>query len=77
MQSVRFFQTTAELWIERSVAYKIHRKDCSDIYTGSSQYLHKKVRNDVQPIRNDNSEASALAKHAVGEAHCFNFENPK
>lgn len=61
---------------EANVVYKINCEQCSGTYIGqTSQYLHKRTSNHVNSIKNNLSQASALARHALDLEHNFNFQN--
>lgn len=60
------------------VVYKIQCKQCNGAYIGQTQqYLHKRLCNHKNNVRNNKPDTSALAKHAIENGHCFDFQNTK
>lgn len=58
---------------QSGVVYKIQCKS-GIVQVTLARCLHKRIGNNVNSVRNNKLEASALAKHAIEKNHFFDFQ---
>lgn len=61
-----------------NVVYEFTCKDCKRVYIGTTEQKLKTRKSQHEgDVRNNKSDRSALARHAIANNHNFDFEKPR